>query len=139
MRGVELDAGKYTVFYEVEDGSQGEELEVPPLELEIRGRRGGTPLELEGFSGDLDVTSGGRAATAVRTVRLPEDGRYRIRVSGHPDAASPAIVLGRPITGRVVRLLLAIAAIVAGLGLGALVLATTIALRTLDDSPAECG
>lgn len=123
--GVKLESGKHTVFYEVdEDGS----IEVPRLAIDIRAEGDGAPLELDGFSGDLDLTSGGRHATAIGTVRVPQERRYRIRVTSRVDAESPAVVLGRPITARVVRLLVAIAAIVAGLGMAALV-AIAIALR----------
>lgn len=136
-REAELQSGRHTVFYEVEEASVeshgpegGVSIDVPPLEIAIRRDGDGPALELDDYSGDLDVTSGGRAATAVRTVRVPDEGLYRISVAGPVDAASPAIVLGRPLLGRIMRMLVTIAAIVAGLCLWALVLASGIALRT---------
>lgn len=129
-RIVRLESGKHTVFYEVDDGAaDGEEIDVPRLDVAIRRAEGGALLELEGFSGDLDLTSGGRAATAAGTVRIPEDGRYRLAVRGKADAAAPAVVLGRPITARVLRLLVAVAGVLTGLCLGLLVGAVALALR----------
>ena len=128
-REAELESGTHTVFYEVEAGHS---IDVPRLDIAISSGEGGPRLELDGFSGDLDITSGGRAATAIGSVRVPADGRYRIRVTSRAGAASPAVVLGRPLTGRIVRLVLAIAGAFAGLGLGALVVAIAIALRTRD-------
>ena len=137
-RIVTLDSGKHTVFYEVDDGAaDGEEIEVPALDVSVRPAKGGEPLELEGFSGDLDLTSAGRAATAVGAVRVPEDGRYRVAATGEADAAAPAVVLGRPITARVLRLLVAIAAVFTGVCLGILVGAVALALRAGRRHPAS--
>ena len=69
---VKLESGKHTVFYEVAEGGS---IDVPPLEVAIHPQGNRAPLELDGFSGDLDLTSGGRHATAIGTVRVPEDGR----------------------------------------------------------------
>ena len=140
-RDVEIDSGRYTVFYEIDEDSvvrSGDESEVPvpPLDITIRSRADGRPLELEDYGGSFDVTSGGRAATAVRSVRVPENGVYRIRADGRAGDASPAVVLGRPITRRVLRLVIAVVAVIGGLGLGALVLATGLALRSRDATAA---
>ena len=137
-RDAVLDSGRYTVFYEVDERSGGpDEIDVPPVDVAIRSEGDGPRLELEGFSGDLDIASGGRAATAIASVKLPDDGRYRIRASGREEARAPAIVLGRPIGGRVLRLLLAVAAVVAGVGLAALVAVTAIALRAREGRAAD--
>jgi hypothetical protein len=122
---VELEARKHTVFYEVEEGGS---IDVPPLEVAIRPEGDRPPLALEDFSGNFDLTSGGRQATAIATVRVPEEGRYRIGVTGRAGDDEPAVVLGRPVLPRILRLLGALAAIVAGLGLAALAAAIAIAI-----------
>ena len=91
------------------------------LELSIRRDGDGPPLPLEDYGGDFEVSSGGRTAKAWRTVEVPREGNYRISAGPEFRAAAPAIVLGRPVSGRVMRLILGIAALLAGLGLGALV------------------
>lgn len=146
VRDVVLERGRHTLFYEVDessvegDGSGDTEIEVPPLDVVIHRSGDGPPLPLEGYSGSFDVTSGGRAATAVRSVQVPDEGRYRIRVANRVDAGSPAVVLGRPIVGRVLRLLVTIAAALGGLALGGLVVASAIALRARGHSePAATG
>lgn len=134
-RDAQLDSGRYTLFYEVDessvesDGSGDSDVDVPPLEVTIRRGGDGPPLELEDYGGSFDVTGGGRAATAVRSVRVPESGRYRIRATSRRGAGSPAVVLGRPVLARILRLVVGIAAAFAGLALGALVVASALALR----------
>ena len=127
---VELEEGKYVVFYEVDASSvAGEErIPVPALDLSIRRAGDGSPLRLDQYGSDFRVESGGRAAQAALTVRIPSGARYRITVTGRPDAADPAVVLGRPVTRRVLRLVLGLAALVAGLALGILVIAVTVVL-----------
>ena len=62
-------------------------------------------------------------------MEVPREGRYRISAGPEVRAAAPAIVLGRPVSGRVMRLVLGVAGVLAGLGLGALVAAIAIGLR----------
>jgi hypothetical protein len=130
---VHLDKGKYVVFYEVDASSvpDADSIAVPAFRLSIRRSGDGRALELEDYGSDFTVDSGGRAARAADTVRVPDDGRYRITTSGRPDDADPAVVLGRPVTRRVLRLVLGLATFVAGLALGLLVIAvvTGLALR----------
>jgi len=128
---VELRKGKYVVFYEVATaaGTAGDNrIPVPALDLSIRRGGDGPALDLEDYGSDFNVESDGRAAQAALTVRIPGDGRYRITASGRPDADEPAVVLGRPVTRRVLRLVLGVAAFVAGLGLGILLIAVAAGL-----------
>ena len=131
-RDVQLDEGKYVLFYEVSDDSVSnggqDGFLVPPLDLAVRGAGGGPPLELSDYSADFNVTTGGRAAQAVATIEVPEDGRYEISARSRAEAAAPTVVLGKPITGRVLRLIVGLAGIMAGLGLLALVAALAIGL-----------
>jgi hypothetical protein len=135
QRDVTLEARKYVVYYEVDSGFAGgfdetREIQVPAdLDVAIRRNGDGPPLRLEDYSADFEVSSGGRTAQAWRTVDVPSKGDYRISAAPEVRAAAPAIVLGRPVTGRLVRLVLGIAAVLAGLGLGVLVGAIAIALR----------
>lgn len=126
----ELDEGKHVLFYEVDSSTTtgDERIPVPPLRVTIRRSGDGPPLRLEDYGGSFRVESGGRAAQAAATVRIPSDGRYRITAAGRPDAADPAVVLGRPVTRRVLRLVLGLAAFVAGLALGVLVIAVAAGL-----------
>ena len=145
VRDAELDAGKHVLYYEVDADSvvtSGDEvvgdIPVPPLEVTIRRDADGPPLPLRDYGGSFELTGGGRAATAVRTVRVPEDGSYRIRARGRPGTAvEPAVVLGRPVGGRVLRLVLGIALAVLGFALAALVtvLAVVLWLRARRAAP----
>jgi hypothetical protein len=135
-RDVQLDEGKYVVFYEVSDDSVGSGGEggfpVPAFEVTVRRAGDGPPLELSEYSTDFNVNTGGRAAQAVATIEVPEDGLYEIGARSDAAAAAPAVVLGKPITGRVLRLIVGVAGIIAGLSLLALVTALAIALATRD-------
>ena len=133
-RDMELDEGRHTVFYEIDEdfvlrSGDDTEVPVPPLEVTIRRRGDGRALDLDDYGGSFDVTSGGRAATAVRTVNVPRGGVYRLRASGRAGGASPAVVLGKPVTRRALRLVVALAAVVAGLAALALMVALWIASR----------
>jgi hypothetical protein len=75
------------------------------------------------------ISSGGRAAQAIATVEVPEDGRYEITVTDSADAPSPAVVLGKPITRRILRLVVGIAGSVVGLALLGLVARSPSASR----------
>ena len=131
---VHLDEGKYVVFYEVDASSvaAAEDIAVPSLDLSIRRDGDGPALALDDYGSSFTVDSGGRAAKAALTVQLPSDGRYRINVSGRPQAADPAVVLGKPVTRRVLRLVLGLAAFLSGLGLGILVIAIVAGLAIRD-------
>ena len=119
---VELDEGKYVVFYEVDSTSVGDEnVPVPEFTLTIRRAGGGPPLKIEDYGSDFRVDSGGRVGQAVSTVRIPSDGRYRIRTTGTPVGDEPAVVLGKPVGRRVLRLVLGATLFVAGLAIGLLV------------------
>ena len=122
---VPLDEGKYVVFYEVDASSvaDADDIAVPALDLTIRRDGDGPALALEDYGSDFTVDSGGRAAKAALTVEVPGDGRYRITTEGGEDAGDPSVVLGKPVTRRVLRLALGVAAFVAGLALGILVIA----------------
>ncbi len=137
---VELDEGKYVVFYEVDDDAITERgeggLHVPPLDLGIRTPDAARPLDLDDYSGDFNVSSGGREAEAIATVDVPADGRYEITVSSSAGAPSPAVVLGKPITRRILRLGVGIAGIVAGLALLALVGALGVGFAVRGPKPA---
>ena len=130
-RWADLEERKYTVFYEVATGTIAEgsldDLPVPPLEVTIRRDGDGPALPLDDYSGSFTVYSGGRGATAWRTVKVPEAGRYRIRVAGRSTDPGPAVVLGRPLTRRIFNLILGIAGIVAGLAVAALTTGLAIA------------
>ena len=136
---VELDKGKYVVFYEVDASSTAgdDRIPVPTLDLGIRRAGDGPPLALKDYGSEFRVESGGRAGQAALTVKIPDKARYRITATGQPDAADPAVVLGRPVTRRVLRLVLGMAAFVAGLALGLLVIvvATASVLRRGDARP----
>ena len=131
-REVKLDAGKYVLFYEVDDESvshlDGGPFPVPALDVTVRRAEKGPALDLDDYSGDFNVSSGGRAAQAAATLEAPEDGRYEIAARTGARASAPAVVLGRPITGRILRLIAGLAGIVAGLGIVALVAALAIGL-----------
>lgn len=127
---VELEKGKHVVFYEIDTSSvpDVDDSSLPAFDLRIRRGGDGAPLELDDYGSDFTVESGGRTARAALTVKVPSDGRYRIAASGRPDAGDPAVVLGRPVTRRVLRLVLGLAALVGGLALGTLVIAVTAVL-----------
>ena len=134
QRTVRLEARKYVVYYEVDSGFTGgvdgtDDLRIPALEVAIRPAGESEPLPLEGYGGDFEVESGGRMAEAWRTVEVPREGSYRVSAGPELRAAAPAVVLGRPVSGRVTRLVLGVAGVVAGLGLAALVAAIAIGLR----------
>jgi hypothetical protein len=132
-RNVELEARRYTLFYEVGSSSvlEGDldKLPIPPLEVTIRRGGDGTPLPLDDYGGSFTLYDGDRAAKAWRTVQVPEAGRYRIRAAGRPRALDLAVVLGKPVTRRVLRLVAGLAGIASGLGLLALLAAVEIAAR----------
>ena len=134
QRTVTLEARKYVVYYEVDSGFAGGfdregDVRIPALEVAIRPDRDATPLPLDDYDGSFEVESGGRTAEAWRTVEVPREGPYRISAGPEVRAAAPAIVLGRPVSGRVMRLVLGVAGVLAGLALGGLVAAIAIALR----------
>ena len=134
QRTVTLGARKYVVYYEVDSGFAGGfdregDVRIPELDIAIRPDGEAAPLRLEDYDGSFEVESGGRTAEALRTVEVPREGRYRISAGPEVRAAAPAIVLGRPVSGRVMRLVLGVAGVLAGLGLGALVAAIAIGLR----------
>lgn len=130
---VDLDEGKYVVFYEVNASSVGEgNVPVPRFTLTIRRSGDGPALEVEDYGSDFRVESGGRVGQATSTVRIPSDGRYRITTGGKVDAAEPAVVLGKPVTRRVLRLVFGIVMFIAGLALGILVIAVAAGLAIRD-------
>ena len=61
-------------------------------------------------------------------MRIPSDGRYRIRTTGTPVGDEPAVVLGKPVARRVLRLVLGATLFVAGLAIGLLVVAIAAGL-----------
>jgi len=128
---VELDDGKYVLFYEISDAgapaSGDGSLFVPPLDVRVSPAGAARSLDLDDYSTDFDVSTGGRYAQAMATVDVPEEGPYTLAVSGSADDPSPAVVLGRPIIPRILRLIAGIAGAVAGLALLALVCALAIA------------
>lgn len=139
-REVELDEGKYVVFYEVSDegvSGDSDNINVPPLDVRVREAGDGRALDLDDYTTDFDVSSGGRAAQAIATVEVPEDGRYEITATDSADAPSPAVVLGKPITRRILRLVVGIAGSVAGLALLGLVGALAIGFAVRGRKAAE--
>jgi hypothetical protein len=140
-RDVTLEARKYVVYYEVDSGFAGTfdsdgDVPIPALEVSVRLNGDGPALPLEEYSGSFEVSGGGRTAEAWRTVDVPREGRYRISAGSEVEAAAPAVVLGRPVSGRVLRLVLGIAAVFAGIGLAVLVAAIALALRVRGRSQA---
>jgi hypothetical protein len=131
---VPLDEGKYVVFYEIATTSvpDVDDSSIPSFELVIRRDGDGPPLPLKGYGSDFTVESGGRTGRARYTVQIPTDGRYRITASGNPEGAQPAVVLGKPVTRRVLRLVLGAVAFIAGLALGILVIAIAAGLAIRD-------
>jgi len=129
---VELDEGKYVVFYEVDSSTvvDAEAIVIPSLDLAIRRGGDGQPLELDDYGSNFTVEGGGRAAKAAYTVRVPADGRYRISTSGEEGTGS--VVLGKPVTRRVLNLVLGGAAFLAGIALGILVIAIVAGLSIRD-------
>lgn len=133
-RSIHLESRKYVLFFELAeaslpddpDGSTGD-LRVPALDLTIRRGGDGSPLALHRYGSDLQVSSGGRAARAFATVRVPRAGTYEIRVHSRADGSAPAVVLGRPVAGRVLRLVLGILLLVTGLATAALVAGIAVA------------
>jgi hypothetical protein len=130
-RDAELGAGKHVVFSEVADDGDEGTLPVPGLGVRIRAAGGSRSLPLEDYSGDFDVSGGGREAQAIATVDIPEEGRYTIVAGGGRGADQPGVVLGRPVTRRVLSVIAGVAGIVAGLGMVALAaaLAAGLAMR----------
>ena len=131
-REVGLEAGKHVVFYEVADDGEEQTPVVPALEVRVRRPGASRFLELDDYSGDFDVSGGGREAQAISTLEVPEDGRYEIAARGRTDATAPGVVLGHPITPRVLQLIAGVIGVVAGLGLIVLVAVLAIgwAVRT---------
>jgi len=129
---VELDEGKYVVFYEVDSSTviDADAISVPPIDLAIRRGGDGPPLELDDYGSNFTVDSGGRAAKAAFTVSVPSDGRYRISASG--DEESGSVVLGKPVGRRILHLVLGVFAFLSGLALGILVVAIVAGLTIRD-------
>jgi len=128
-RSARLDEGKHVVYYEVEEDSVGDarDIAVPELQVLVRPEGSRRPLELDDYSAEFDVASGGRAARAVAAVEVPREGDYEITVAARSPAPGSTVVLGRPITGRIARLILGIAGAAGGLGLVALMAALAVA------------
>ena len=125
-RTVDLDDGKYVVYYEVAgDGS----VTIPAEPATIRRDGDGQPLDLESYGASFEVSTGDRTAHAAATIEVEEPGRYRIQTRAAGSGEDPAVVLGRPVTRRVLGLVAGIAAAMAGLGLGVLVVVVAVALR----------
>ena len=134
QRTVALDTRKYVIYYEVDSGFAGGfddagDLRIPALQVAIRPEGGRAALPLDDYDGSFEVDSGGRSAEAWRTVEVPREGNYRISTGPEVRAAAPAVVLGRPVSGRVTNLVLGVAATLAGLGLLAQMAAIAIGLR----------
>jgi hypothetical protein len=145
QRIVELDTRRYNIFFEadniVDPDQVGQQLDDPatsPLRIRIREEDSDRVLPLDGYSGTLTL-SGGPDATAIATVRIPREGRYRITVTSTEDLffSSPSITLGEPIARRVVKLVGGL--IVAGVTLlaGLLILVVTLILRAREPGRAE--
>jgi hypothetical protein len=136
-RDVLLDDVKYVVYFEVDEDSvpsteDADDIRVPAgLDLTVRRGGDGRPLPLEDYATSFRVTSGDRTARAVSTIEVPEEGRYRIRAGAAPGADEPALVLGRPVGRRVLRLGSGIAATAGGFILLAIlgVIAVVLAVR----------
>lgn len=129
LRHVELDKGKHVIYYEVDSSSvSGDKVPVPEFRVAIRRAGEGPVLGVDDYSTDFHVDSGSREAQAALTVEIPSAGRYQIATSGEEGAGEPAVVLGRPITRRILRLVLGLTALAAGLALGILVIAVVAGL-----------
>ena len=131
---VDLDEGKYVVFYEIATSSvpDVDDSSIPSFDLAIRRGGDGPALPLRGYGSDFTVESNGRTGRARYTVQIPSDGRYRITTAGNPEGADPAVVLGKPVTRRVLRLVFGAVMIIAGLTLGILVIAVAAGLAIRD-------
>lgn len=92
---------------------------------------GAGALVLDRYGSELTVQSGGRAGIAINTVQVSRAGRYRLQAAGAATPAGPAVVLGEPSGGRVLRLVLGIIVLVLGglIGIAAIVLAVVAHTR----------
>ncbi len=140
-REVGLDEGKYVLFYEISGErireSSDDSIYVPPLDVRVNPAGAARSLDLDDYSGDFNVSTGGREAQAIATIEVPADGRYEIEVRGAADAPSPTVVLGKPITPRILRLIVGIAGSAAGLAL--LVLVSALAIVFAVRGPKKAG
>ena len=135
QRTVQLEARKYNVFFEAADianpdrvGDQLDDPKTSPLNIRIRAEGSDRLLELNGYSGTFTVSD----STAIATVRVPREGRYRVSVTSSDDLpySRPTISLGEPIGRRVIRLIGAgIVSVVAFLA-GLLLLVVTLVVRS---------
>ncbi len=105
---------------------------MPEFVVAIRRGGEGPVLDVDDYGADFHVDSGGREAQAALTVEVPSAGRYQIATSGEGGASEPAVVLGKPIARRILRLILGVMAFIAGLGLGILVIAIVAGLAVRD-------
>jgi hypothetical protein len=135
-RTVELKHRKYVLFYEVDgdavadgDGTGPADIPVPPnVAVRIAPAVEGSPaLALDSYSTEFTVESGGRSAVAINTVEVPRAGAYRVQATGPQAESEPAVVLGEPSRGRVLRLVLGIGV----LGVGVLAAITALVLAIL--------
>ena len=115
-RVLHLDKRKYNVFFEARDlhGTKNP----PAFPLRVEPVDSDAVPKLKDYSGTLTI-SGSRDATAFATVRIPKAGRYRVATTGSAPAGytEPEVVLGEPIGGRLLRIVLgAIVAVAAFLG-----------------------
>ena len=119
---LDLEGERYNVFYELPSNAAPEDADgdtdIPiPGSLRLRlSAPDGAPVEPENYSGSFTTDSGGRAAQAWVTITPPRAGRYGLTVSGAPPGApNPTVVLGTPMRGRILAIVLSGIAVVLGL------------------------
>jgi hypothetical protein len=137
-RVVQLEERRYNVFFEAPDiydpDRVGEALDDPstsPLRIRVRDAQTERLLDLKGYSGTFTL-SGDRDSTAVASVEIPREGRYRLSVTTSDDLpySSPTIALGEPIRQRVVRLIGGIVVAAVAFLTGLLILIVTLVVRS---------
>jgi hypothetical protein len=98
-RELRLDERRYNVFY---DGTSADE-PIPRLRVQVVPVGGGAALPLEDFGGNLMLGD----AQAIASVEVPRTGPYRIVTAGGASSSvEPRVVLGEPIGGRLLRVVL---------------------------------
>ena len=102
------------------------------LSITIAPAAGGAgALVLDSYGSEFTVQSGGRSGIAINTVQVPRTGRYRLQAAGAAAPSRPAVLLGEPSRGRVLRLVLGIIVLVLGglIAIVAIVLAVVVHTR----------
>jgi hypothetical protein len=120
-REVRLEERRYNVFYDARSADEP----IPPLRVRVLPAGDGAALPLEDFGGELTLGD----AQAIASVEVPQAGRYRVVTAGETRfSVEPRVVLGEPIGGRILRVVLGGALAFLGL-LGSVLLVVITSLR----------